>query len=125
MSHTDQWFSTWFVPQYLCQSGEVHGFPLKITFSNAGFPGGSVGKESGCNAVDLGSTSEWGRSPREGNGDPLQYSCLGNRMDRGAWQATAQGSQRVGHDSAAKPSPKIKCTDLYGKPITLIHSSTW
>ena len=70
MSHTDQWFSTWFVPQYLCQSGEVHGFPLKITFSNAGFPGGSVGKESGCNAVDLGATSEWGRSPREGNGDP-------------------------------------------------------
>ena len=36
-----------------------------------------------------------------------------------------KGSQRVGHDSAAKPSPKIKCTDLYGKPVTLTHSSTW
>ena len=56
--HTDQQFSTWFVPQYLCQSGEVYGFPPQITFSNAGFPGGSVGKESACSAVDLGSTSE-------------------------------------------------------------------
>ena len=47
-----------------------------------------------------------GRSPGEGNGDPLQYSCLENPMDRGAWWATVQGSQRVRHDwsDLAQPS---------------------
>ena len=48
------------------------------------FPGGSVGKESPCNAEDLGSIPGLGRSPGEGNGKPLQYSCLENLMDRGA-----------------------------------------
>ena len=47
-----------------------------------------VGKESACNAGDQGSILRSGRSPGEGNGNPLQYSCLGNRMDRGAWPAT-------------------------------------
>jgi len=45
------------------------------------------GKESACSAGDLGSISGLGRSPGEGNGNPLQYSCLQNSMDRGAWQA--------------------------------------
>ena len=49
-----------------------------------GFPGGSVGKQSACNAGDSGSISGLGRSPGEGNGNPLQYSCLENPMDRGA-----------------------------------------
>ena len=53
-----------------------------------GFPGGSEGKESACNAGDLGSISGSGSSPGEGNGYPLQYSCLGNPTDRGAWWAT-------------------------------------
>ena len=53
--------------------------------------GGSVGKQSACNAGDSGSTHGSGRSPGEGNGNPLQYSCLGNPMDRGAWQATVHG----------------------------------
>ena len=44
-----------------------------------------------------------GRSPGEGNGNPLQYSCLKNPMDRGAWQATVHGVARVGHDLATKP----------------------
>ena len=52
------------------------------------FPGGSDGKESACNAGDLGSIPGLGRSPEEGNGNPLQYSCLENSMDRGAWWAT-------------------------------------
>ena len=43
------------------------------------------------NAGDVGSTSGSGRSPREGNGNPIQYSCLGNPLDRGAWQATVHG----------------------------------
>ena len=50
--------------------------------------GGSDGKESACNAGDLGLISGSGRSPGEGNGSPLQYSCLENSMDRGAWWAT-------------------------------------
>ena len=53
-----------------------------------GLPGGSVSKESTCNAGDPGSIPGSGRSPGEGNGNPLQYSCLENPMDRGAWWAT-------------------------------------
>ena len=56
-----------------------------------GFTGGSDGKESTCNAGDPGSVPGCGRSPREGNGNPLQYSCLENPMDRGALQATVHG----------------------------------
>ena len=48
-----------------------------------GFPGGSVSKESACSAGDPGLIAGSGRSPGEGNGTPLQYSCLGNPMDRG------------------------------------------
>ena len=53
-----------------------------------GFPGGSTGKESTCSVGDLGSIPGLGRSLGEGNGYPLQYSCLENPMDRGAWWAT-------------------------------------
>ena len=52
-----------------------------------GFPGGSDGKDSAWNAGDSGSIPGSGRFPGEGNGYPLQYSCLENYMDRGAWQA--------------------------------------
>ena len=52
-----------------------------------GFPGGSGGKESTCMAGDLGSIPGLGRSPGEGSGNSLQYSCLENFMDRGAWWA--------------------------------------
>ena len=54
-----------------------------------GFPGGSDSKESACNSGDLGSIS--GRSLGEGHGNPLQYSCLENSMDTGAWRATVHG----------------------------------
>ena len=53
--------------------------------------GGSDGKESACNERDPGLISGSGRSPREGNGNPLQYSCLENSMGRGAWKATVHG----------------------------------
>ena len=53
--------------------------------STLGFCGGSVGKESACNSGDMGSIPGLGRSPGEGNGNPLQYSCLENPMDGGAW----------------------------------------
>ena len=63
-------------------------FSITGYYKILGFPGGSSGKESTCNAGDLGSTPGLGRFPGEGNGNPLQYSCLGNPMDSGAWQAT-------------------------------------
>ena len=56
-----------------------------------GFPGGSDGKESACNAGDLGLITGLGRSPGGGHGNPLQYSCLENLMDRGDWWATVHG----------------------------------
>ena len=61
---------------------------MQSTFNNLlGFPGGSNGKESACNAGDWGLIPGSGRSPAEGNGDPRKYSCLGNPMDREAWRA--------------------------------------
>ena len=61
---------------------------LDTAMEGAVFPGGSVGKESTHNAGDLSLIPESGRSPGEGNGNPLQYSCLGGPVDRGAWWAT-------------------------------------
>ena len=63
-----------------------------------GFPWSSVSKESACNAEDLGSIPESERPPGERNGNPLQYSCLENPMDRGAWQIIVHGVLRVRHD---------------------------
>ena len=63
------------------------GFALRLT-EIRDFPTGSVVKESACSAGDMGSVPGSGRSHGEGNGDQLQYSCLGNPTDRGAWQAT-------------------------------------
>ena len=56
-----------------------------------GFPGGSDGKESTCSARDMGSIPGLGRSPGGGHGNPPQFSCLENPMDRGAWRATVHG----------------------------------
>ena len=61
-------------------------------------PGGSEGKASVYNVGDLGSIPGSGRFPREGNGNPLQYSCLENPMDAGAWCRLLWGSQRVRHN---------------------------
>ena len=68
-----------------------------------GFPHNSVGKSSACNAGDLGLIPGLGRSPGEGNGNPLQYSCLENSMDRGSWQATVHRIARGGHNLTTKP----------------------
>ena len=59
-------------------------------------------KESACNTGDLGSIPGLVRSPGEGKGNPLQYSCLENPMDRGAWQATVHGVPSVRHDLVTK-----------------------
>ena len=63
-----------------------------------GFPRNSVGKESACNAGDPGLIPGSGRSPREGNGNLLQYCCLEIPTDGGAWQATVHGVARVGYN---------------------------
>ena len=66
--------------------GSGFGFDNNFTLPlNGGFPGGSEGKASACNAKDLGSIPDSERSPGEGNGNPLQYSCLENAVDGGAW----------------------------------------
>ena len=59
-----------------------------------GFPSGSDGKESACNVGEPGLIPGSGRSPGEGHGNPLQYSCLKNVMDRGAWRATVLGGHK-------------------------------
>ena len=64
-------------------------FPFYTLVGTKGFPGGSDGKESACNVGDLGLVPGLGRAPGEGNGNTLQYSCLENSLDRGAWWATA------------------------------------
>ena len=76
-----------------------------ITYEAMGFLGGSDDKESDCNAGDLGSIPGSGRFPGEGNGNPLQYSCLENPTDRGSWQATVHGVSRVRCDLVTKPLP--------------------
>ena len=63
-----------------------------------GFPGGSVVKNSPTNVGDLGLIPGLGRYPGVGNGNPLQYSCLENSMDRGAWWATVPRVAKIGHN---------------------------
>ena len=70
---------TWFLPSW----------DLSLVGQKRGFPGGSVVKYLPANAGDAGSIPGFGRSPGEGNGNPLQYSCLENFMDSGTWQAAA------------------------------------
>ena len=68
----------------------VHSNFISVT-RKVGFPGGSAGKESACNEGDHGSVAGSGRSPGGGHGNPLQYSCLENPMDRGPWRAAVHG----------------------------------
>ena len=95
-----------------CRAGRGYFQPLqreflkgggkKSTRSRESFPGGSNGKEPARNAWEPGSIPGLGKSPAEENGKLLQYSCLENTMDRGAWQATFHGSQIVGHNWACR-----------------------
>ena len=68
---------------------EIYTTPTSQTLKS--FPGGSDSGESACNAGDPGLIPGSGRSPGKGHGNPLQYSCLENSMDRGTWQATVWG----------------------------------
>ena len=72
-----------------------------------GFLGGSLVKNPPANAGDAGLIPGLGSSLREGNGNPLQYSCLGNPMDRGTWGATVHEVARIRHDLATGPAPPL------------------
>ena len=79
------WFVTWMRHVSFC---------VKFTINSLGFPGGSVVKNPSTNAGDIGdvhSIPGSGRSPGDGNGNPVQYSCLENPRDRGAWRAAVHG----------------------------------
>ena len=103
----------------------MKSFILSLTGGNLwGFPCGSVGKESACNAGDLGSIPGSKSSPGEGNGNPLQYSCLKNPMDRGDWQATvyraAKSWTRLKRQSMHTPGPSrasVVAQSLKNSPV--------
>ena len=82
---------------------------VNTSSSSWGFPGSSVSKESACSAGDSGLIPGSGRSPGKRNGNPLQYSCLENPMDRGTWWATVHGVARARHNLATKLPPEMKC----------------
>ena len=99
--HSLLWSTQW-QPTPVFLPGESHGWRSLMGYSPWGckeldmterlhFTCSSVSKESACSIGDLGLIPGLGRSPREGNGNPLQYSCLENPMDRGAWWATVHG----------------------------------
>ena len=82
-------------PSFVNHSQEIHR--MKQIFGDF-FPGGASGQESPANAGDIRDSclvSGWRRSPGKGNGDPLQYSCLKNSMDRRAWRATVHGDTEL------------------------------
>ena len=77
-----------------------------------GFPAGSVVKNLPANAGDVGSVPGSGRSPGEGNGNPLQYSCLENSVDRGTWWATGPGVPRVVNSLVAKQQQPVIYSEI-------------
>ena len=86
------------------------------------FLDGSDGKESTCNAGDLGLIPGLGRSLGEGNGNPLQYSCLKNSVDRGAWRAMgSMGSQRARHTERLTHTHTGLCSAARGLQAALSH----
>ena len=86
--------------------GHKSAKPLLYAYNaEKGLPWLLCGKESACQAGDVGSTLGSGRSPGKGTGIPLQHSCFGNPMDRGAWQPSVYGfTKRVRHDLVTKHS---------------------
>ena len=88
-----------------------------------GFPHSSVSKESACSACDPGSIPGLGRSPGEGNGNPLQYSCLETPLGRGAWWATVHRVAGVGHNLATTPPPPQVTANLESLSHSQLHPS--
>ena len=83
-------------PGKLLMFHNILSCPRNKELSNWGFPGGMVVKNLPANAEDAGSIPGSGKSTGEGDGNPLQYSCLGNSMDTGPWRATVHVVTKVG-----------------------------
>ena len=97
---------------------------VNVHMSSPGLPGGSVSKESACNAGDLGLIPRLGRSPGGGNGKSLLYSCLGNPMDRGAWWVRVHGVEKLDmtewlnhHHTPQSLNPKAPKTKAFIDPL--------
>ena len=88
------------------------------------FPGGSEVKVSACNVGDLGSIPGLGRSPGEGNGNPLQYSCLENPMDRGAWWAIVHGVAKS-WTRLSDFTFTLTIQSFVGKEMSLLFNTLW
>ena len=89
LDHRVNWYHGKRLGEHLGTGDEITGTPTAL-----GFLGGSDGKASACSAGDPVSIPGSGRSPREGNDNPLQYSCLENPMDGGVWWATVHGAAK-------------------------------
>ena len=98
-------------PHSYTESNMTEQLTLSLSFYICkGFPSSSVGKECACNAGVPSLIPGLEGSPGEGNSNPLQYSCLRNPMDRGAWQATVHGVTTIGHNLVTKqPPPPLAC----------------
>ena len=90
-------------------------YSISIERKPLGFPGGSDSKASAYSVGDLGSIPGSGRSSGEGNGNPLQYSCLENLMDGKAWWAIVRGLKRVGHDGVTEPNRSMVLPKEYSR----------
>ena len=94
----------------MCEDCVIHQLTVLVRIRvrvRVGFPGDSVVKNPPANAEDLLLIPGVGRSPGEGNGNPLQHSCLGNPMDRRA-RLQPMGSQRVGHDLVTEQQQRVR-----------------
>ena len=87
------------------------GLPNYDGYLGWGLPQWLSGEESTCNAGDTSLVPE--RTPGEGDGNPPHYSCLGNPMDRGAWQATAHGVARVRHHLVTKQHNRLSLSIMF------------
>ena len=133
-SHREKWMGGWLDGERERQRGRLTNWTVLRMCGNkvsdnreyttsvslrllvSGFLGGSVVKNA-CNAGDPRSIPESGRTPEEGNGYPLQYSCLEKPMDRGAWWAKSMGPQRVRHNWATfLPPPPMPYWSLIPLP---------
>ena len=89
-----------------------------------GFPGGSYGKESACNVGDPGSIPGSGRSLGEGHGNPLQYSCLENPMDGGAWWAPIHGVEKSQDTTELLTHSSVRCQRRHLVVLTATATAT-
>ena len=104
----------WCAAVYVVAKSWTRPSAWKTTNLPLGFPWWPSGKEYICQAGDMGSIPELGRFPGKGNGNPLQYSCLGKPMDRGVWWVSQWGRKRVRHNLTTKQQPS---SALYSLPI--------